>query len=245
MQMPCLPIIQASPKTFSETVQAARQIHWRQVQYAFFAGGPLSFEIDLVPQHNPPIKNPVVLIFKWAGNWRLTQIILPRDAMDGFSVPTNNGTSLTAKTQIDSSKVAAAPQPNAPQASAESKDLTPLNITLVSKGFKDKNIQAGDFEDDITFSLAIKNIAERDIRAFDGVLTFTDLLDNEIMSLKLAINEPVRAGTTLNWKGAIKYNQFMDANQRLRSARQENLKLKFTPRKFLFKDGSVEEYGDH
>jgi hypothetical protein len=65
------------------------------------------------------------------------------------------------------------------------------------------------------------------------------------MSIKIAINEPLHAGATLNWKGAIKYNQFMDAHQRLRGARQENLKMKFTPRKFLFADGTIKEYGDH
>lgn len=136
-----------------------------------------------------------------------------------------------------------APQ-NSPFASAASvrKEPAPLEVRLVSKGFKDKNIQASDFEADITIALAIKNIMDKDIRAFDGILSFTDLLDNEIYSSKLAINDPVKSGSTLNWNGSVKYNQFMETHQRLRNAQQDNLKIRFVPRKVLFVDGSTKEY---
>ncbi|MGY3354921.1 hypothetical protein ACVWZK_001584 [Bradyrhizobium sp. GM0.4] len=89
--------------------------------------------------------------------------------------------------------------------------------------------------------MAIENTGQRNIRAFDGTLTFTDLLDNEIHSSLLAINEPVGGGATLVWNGRLKYNQFIDAHQRLRSASFENLKIKFIPRKLLFADGSMEQ----
>jgi hypothetical protein len=113
---------------------------------------------------------------------------------------------------------------------------------LVSKGFKARNIQAGDYEDDITLQLAFTNVLDKDIRAFDGVITFTDLLDNEILSSKIAINEPLKVGAVLNWNGAIKYNQFMDTHLRLRNEEQKNLKIRFATRKILFLDGAVKEY---
>ena len=122
------------------------------------------------------------------------------------------------------------------------KSPPPLQIALVSKGFKASNIQAGDFEDDITIQVAITNVLDKDIRAFDGVVTFTDLLDNEILSSKIAINEPLKAGSVLSWKGAIKYNKFMDAHQHLRNEEQKNLKVRFATRKILFADGSAKEY---
>jgi uncharacterized repeat protein (TIGR01451 family) len=109
------------------------------------------------------------------------------------------------------------------------------------KGFKNSDPTNRDYEDDITFSVAIENTGQKNIRAFDGTLTFTDLLDNEIHSSLLAINEPVGVGATLVWNGWLKYNQFIDAHQRLRSALFENLKIKFIPRKLLFADGSMEQ----
>jgi hypothetical protein len=62
------------------------------------------------------------------------------------------------------------------------------------------------------------------------------------MSSKIAINEPVAAGSMLNWKGAIKYNQFIDAHKHLRNEWQANLKIKFVPRKIIFADGSSKQY---
>jgi hypothetical protein len=67
----------------------------------------------------------------------------------------------------------------------------PLEIVLITKGFKASNPIAHDYKDDITFTLSIRNVGSKDIRAFDGTLNFTDLLDNLIMLLSLAINDPV------------------------------------------------------
>jgi Protein of unknown function (DUF2939)/GYF domain 2 len=237
----------APPKDLSETIQEARRIRWDQVQYAFFSGGPLTFKVKFIPDHKPPIRNPITLLFRWDGSWRLTRILLPPEAMDGVSAPSGNGVSVAVKKHINTAAVATKPpaaQSNVPMASGASirKELAPLELKLLSKGFKDKNIQAGDFEADITIALAIKNVTDKDIRAFDGVITFTDLLDNEILSSKLAINELIKAGSTFNWKGAIKYNQFIDAHERLRNERQDNLKMKFVPRRVLFADGSAKNY---
>jgi hypothetical protein len=115
-------------------------------------------------------------------------------------------------------------------------------MTLTSKGFKDQNIRAGDFEANVTFQLLINNDTGEDIRAFDGNLTFTDLLDNEIFTGKLTINKPLMANSTLNWNGTLKYNQFIDTHNRLRNEQFENLKIRFTPRKILFANGNTKEY---
>jgi len=114
-----------------------------------------------------------------------------------------------------------------------------FRISLVRKGFKNSDLMKSDFEDDITFTLKVENIGKKDVRAFDGQLIFTDLLDNEIHSVLLAINERVDAGAILVWNGELKYNQFIDSHQRLRSASFDNLKIKFATRKLLFADGSL------
>jgi hypothetical protein len=119
---------------------------------------------------------------------------------------------------------------------------SPVELTLLKKGFKPHDIHADDFEDDVTFEISIRNTSSSDIRAFDGLMQFTDLLGNQIINMKLAINDPVKSGATMNWEGALKYNQFIDAHQRLRDAPRENLKMVFVPRKVLFADGKTKDY---
>jgi hypothetical protein len=223
-------------KNFDETIQAARHIRWNQIKYAFFSGGPLTFVAQIIPDRDPPLQHPVGFRFQWDGNWRLTRIMLPSDVTDEFATAKNQtgiGSQLTNKAVTGRSPTSPEPSLSTPST---------LQITLVSKGFKSRNIQAGDFEDDITIQIAITNVLDKDIRAFDGVLTFTDLLDNKILSSKIAINESLKAGAALNWKGSIKYNQFEDEHQRLRNEPQTNLKIRFATRKILFADGTTKEY---
>jgi hypothetical protein len=130
------------------------------------------------------------------------------------------------------------------QAAKPKHDPEPVEISLATKGFKASNPSAGDFEDDITLVLSINNVSDRDIRAFDGILDFTDLLDNEIMKISLAVNDPIKAGAILTWKGGIKYNQFIEQHQRLRAAQQDNIRVRFSTKKVLFSDGHTEEYGE-
>lgn len=119
---------------------------------------------------------------------------------------------------------------------------SPFSVQLLRKGFMESNFQAGIPEDAIIFSVAFQNKTGKDIRAFDGRLTFMDLLDNTILGAKLAINDPVSAGSTMEWDGQLDFNQFIDRHQRLRSADQQNLKIAFEVKKILFTDGTVEEF---
>jgi hypothetical protein len=130
------------------------------------------------------------------------------------------------------------------QASKPKHDPEPVEISLATKGFKARNPSANDYDDDITLVLSMKNVSDRDIRAFDGILDFTDLLDNEIMGISLAVNDTIKAGAILTWKGGIKYNQFIDQHQRLRTAQQENIRVRFSTKKVLFSDGNTKEYGE-
>jgi hypothetical protein len=136
------------------------------------------------------------------------------------------------------------PRPGEAPTPKPTTEPTPISVALLKKGFHDKNIMASDYQDTITFAVSFSNRTGKDIRAFDGVLAFTDLLDNQILNAKVEINQPVSAGSTLKWDGQLDYNQFMSAHQRLRTEDQSNLKLAFTVRKVLFSDGTVRQYGE-
>jgi len=223
---------------FAQAVQSARKVGWNQVEYMFFSGDPFTFRVQIRPERDPPLKSPVTLILNWSGNWKLTRILLPANGTGDSASSSTPYTTSEQPNNVPSQVVENSTKTSAITSTQE----TPLEISLVSKGFKGHNYQASDFEDDITFGLLIKNVSGKDIRAFDGVRTFTDLLDNRILSSKLAINDPVSAGSTMNWAGVIKYNQFTDAHQRLRNEAQANLKIKFDPGKVLFADGNTKVY---
>jgi hypothetical protein len=50
-----------------------------RIRYAFFSGGPFAFRVDLRP-NSDTVKRPMVLLFRWAGDWQLTRVFLPADA---------------------------------------------------------------------------------------------------------------------------------------------------------------------
>lgn len=130
--------------------------------------------------------------------------------------------------------------PPPPKASKPASKLEqPIAPLLKQKGFDEG--QYG--QDTITLKIDFSNRTGRDIRAFDGNLIFTDLLDNQILSAKVAINEFVPAGGTYAWSGGISYNQFIDNHERLRGAEIQNMKVVLSTNKVLFADGEVKEYG--
>ncbi len=119
------------------------------------------------------------------------------------------------------------------------------NLSLLVPTMERKGFQEGKYGDDeVTFTLDIENRTGRDVRAFDGVLVVTDLLGNDIISSKLAVNDPVAAARTLKWRGSLNYNQFMDSHQRFRAAERENIKLAFFVNKILFANGETKQYDE-
>lgn len=115
---------------------------------------------------------------------------------------------------------------------------SPILPKLIRKGTRD-----GEYgRSSITFALVFSNTTGKNVRAFDGTLAFTDLLGNEIHGSKLAVNDPIAAGGSLEWEGKLDYNQFISSHERLRNSELENTKVVFTLKRILFEDGEVKEY---
>ena len=134
-----------------------------------------------------------------------------------------------------------APVERKPTLSVKPQESAPLAATLLSKRFREDNYAAG-VSDAITFDVDFNNLTGQEIRAFDGKVTFTDLLDNTILTAGVAINEVVPSGGSLRWSGEIDYNQFIDRHQRLRGEEFQNLKVVFEAKKILFTDGTVKQF---
>ena len=56
-----------------------RVFNWRQIKFAFFSGSPFAFRVDVAPDGGEA-KRPLILLFQWHGDWRLTRVFLPADA---------------------------------------------------------------------------------------------------------------------------------------------------------------------
>ena len=52
---------------------------WGRIRSAFFFGGPFTYRVD-ISADSDKISTPMVLVFKWLGDWRLTRVYLPADA---------------------------------------------------------------------------------------------------------------------------------------------------------------------
>jgi len=114
----------------------------------------------------------------------------------------------------------------------------PITATLKDKGYEEGKYGRSE----ITFQITFANATGKNVRAFDGSLQFTDLLDNEILGAKLAINDPVAAGQSILWPGKIDYNQFIARHESLRNAETANIKVKFVLKRVLFEDGTVTDF---
>jgi hypothetical protein len=227
----------ASSNNLDKAISQVRRTHWEHVKYAFFSGGPFSFVVDILPPNDPPLKAPINLVFHWNGDWRLVKVNLPHDVSDGSLLATGAGGAIAQKGLLDQRT------DNSDQTQPKPSEPSPVEVILLSKTFKAANYKAdNDFKAAVRIELSITNKTTQSIRAFDGVLTFMDLLDNDIYFTKLAINDPVGAGATIKWNGSMSYNQFMEADQRLKNAEQANIKTKFVPRKILYADGNMKMF---
>jgi hypothetical protein len=65
---------QNSEANGSQETEEKHGLTWKALNYAFFSGGPFSFRVEII---NKAVEHPVVLLFKWAGDWKLVRIFLP------------------------------------------------------------------------------------------------------------------------------------------------------------------------
>lgn len=111
--------------------------------------------------------------------------------------------------------------------------LDSLSVTVYEKGFTSEN-----FQDYITMKFAYENHTDKPIRGFKGDIEFDDLFGDKIKVSSLTEDEPLAAGQTRRVSKTLNYNQFIDADKKLRSTELSNLKIVWKPSQILFVDGS-------
>jgi len=119
-----------------------------------------------------------------------------------------------------------------------------ITAKLVKKGFRDQDFSGGHFiKAAITFAVQFHNETDKNIRAFDGVLSFNDLLGNRVYAAKLTISDPLSAGQSIQWDGELEYNQFVSDHAKLRGYDLNNTAITLQIHKILFADGTSQTEG--
>jgi hypothetical protein len=115
-----------------------------------------------------------------------------------------------------------------------------FKVELLQKGFR----SVGILGNQITVRVQFTNISGEPIKAFQGKVIVTDILDNKLMIFHVVDYDRVASDNTFTWDGGVEYNQFSDADVRLRGMDKSDLKVVFKPLKVLFLDGSMKEFSD-
>ena len=115
-----------------------------------------------------------------------------------------------------------------------------MPVKIIRKNYRE--FDSGIGNDAVTFALDIGNVFDKDIRAFNGTVVFTDILDNEIKKLNLAYKHGIKSHSSSVWDGEMSYNQFIESDRKLKNIELRNLKVSIILKKVLFTDGSSEEY---
>jgi len=142
--------------------------------------------------------------------------------------------------------IAAAPAVAPPAPAKAPPPTKPSGITakLLTKGFRDQEISGSHFvKAAITFEVEFHNDTDKDIRAFDGVLSFDDLLGNRVYAAKLTISNPIAAKQSTTWSGELEYNQFESDHTKLRGYDVKDTTVTLQVRKILFADGTSQTEG--
>lgn len=133
--------------------------------------------------------------------------------------------------------------PSSPPPAQKVPKVAPIiTAELVAKTFRDRDYSATPIVTDaILLTVAFRNSSDKAVRAFDGKITFTDLLDHPIFTSSVSISDPIEANGAMTWKGAVEFNQFMSDHKQLRHASITDMKTKFEQGKVLFTDGTTLE----
>lgn len=114
----------------------------------------------------------------------------------------------------------------------------PLGVALLEK----QAAQGAEDGDRLILSVGFENLAGKPIRAFEGVLRFTDQQNNSIFSSKISVSALISDGATLQWEQHVDAKKLDNKGKRLIGEDKDNLKAVFLVKKIFFVDGSVQKY---
>jgi hypothetical protein len=142
------------------------------------------------------------------------------------------------KFETDAQTRAAEQERLAKEAKAKQDALAAELTKSLSLAVFEKTEHSSDYEQYILIKCAYENKSLKDIRAFKGVLHFTDLFGAAIYTTTIRIDDPIKAGEKAEWIGSVKYNQFIDEMRRFKGMDLKDMKIQWVPTAIIFSDGT-------
>lgn len=127
------------------------------------------------------------------------------------------------------------------QPTSIAKTNAPIIATLLHKRFVPANPDAQDYYSHIVSTLQLQNTGDKDIRAFTGTITYSDLFDKTILDSPLTYEGSVKAGDTVKWDWGFTY-RLVDSHLRLKDIAETDLKSSVRVDEVLFTDGTRVKY---
>jgi hypothetical protein len=108
-----------------------------------------------------------------------------------------------------------------------------LTAALISK-----QLTKREWQEQISLELGFQNKGTKDIAGFKGYTVFNDMFGDKIINVTLSYDDPIKAGETVRWAGAVDYNQFKDEHRKLVATDTAKIQFKFVPTMIIFADGT-------
>jgi hypothetical protein len=113
-----------------------------------------------------------------------------------------------------------------------------ISVGILEKGFHNKDIYNGDFDDDIAVTTQYHNLSPKTISGVKGTLSFYDQFGSRITGFRIEYQKDLRPGAVIAVPEYYKYNQFREQDQKLRATPLAKLKVVWEPERLNFADGS-------
>lgn len=116
----------------------------------------------------------------------------------------------------------------------------PVIVRITGISFHESNRSnnwANDYRDWIAIVLEVNNTLSRDIRAIRGTVDFYDIFDEQWWSLGVTINDPIPAGSTIEWNGRVTYNSFNAQHRLARNTKVDDTYVEFRDVQVILLDG--------
>lgn len=103
----------------------------------------------------------------------------------------------------------------------------------------DFSVVKGDFGEHYEISYSLKNTADKAIKLIDGGLSFSDLLDERLYSIKIEPDLKIGAQETVKESGEYRINQFIVEENRMKKMMREDIKVRLRIYKVVFDDNTI------
>ncbi|MDB5199955.1 MAG: hypothetical protein JWO92_1918 [Chitinophagaceae bacterium] len=111
-----------------------------------------------------------------------------------------------------------------------------LRVNLSEKIFSKVNNK-----DCFIYTILFQNISSKNIKMIVGSISLNDLLDREIKSIQIVLDEQLRANSILKKTFTVEYDHGNENDKRIRSKDLVDLRVLWNPVKIIFEDGTVAE----